>query len=155
MIDPGLSNGNSQAVLVQDSVAAAAKALQAGELDAAFFVAAFDADYIQSLLRDRNVSLLKLRPARGLSSPIPLPGLRDRAGGYGKSGPERSGRGRRRWGFTAMLVVRKDFHPALVPLVLMAATRVHGKGDELSEPGEFPSEAYCDFPVNEDAKAIL
>ena len=51
-----------------------------------------------------------------------------------------------------MLVVRKDFHPALVPLLLMTATRIHGKGDELSDPGEFPSELYCDFPVSEDAK---
>ena len=53
---------------------------------------------------------------------------------------------------TAMLVVRKDFHPALVPLLLTTATRIHGKGDELSDPGEFPSESYCDFPVSEDAK---
>ena len=53
---------------------------------------------------------------------------------------------------TAMLVVRKDFHPALVPLLLTTATRIHGKGDELSNPGEFPSESYCDFPVSEDAK---
>jgi hypothetical protein len=53
---------------------------------------------------------------------------------------------------TAMLVVRKDFHPALVPLLLTTATRIHGAGDELSDPGEFPSESYCDFPLNEDAK---
>ena len=53
---------------------------------------------------------------------------------------------------TAMLVVRKDFHPALVPLLLTTATRIHGKGDELSDPGEFPSGSYCDFPVSEDAR---
>ena len=33
-------------------------ALQKGELDAAFFVAAFEADYIQGLLNDRSVNLL-------------------------------------------------------------------------------------------------
>ena len=49
---------NSRAVLVQEDVAAAAKALQKGELDAAFFVAAFEADYIQGLLNDRSVNLL-------------------------------------------------------------------------------------------------
>ena len=53
---------------------------------------------------------------------------------------------------TAMLVVRKDFHPALVPLLLATATRIHGKGDALSDPGEFPSESFCDFPVSDDAK---
>jgi hypothetical protein len=33
----------------------------------------------------------------------------------------------------------------------MTATRIHGKGDELASPGEFPSESYCDFPLSEDA----
>ncbi len=147
-----LSKENSHAELVQDSVAAAAKALQAGELDAAFFVAAFDADYIQSLLRDRNVSLLSFdqheayhRRFRFLAS-VTVPA------GMANLGQNIPGRDVALLAPTAMLVVRKDFHPALVPLVLMAATRVHGKGDELSDPGEFPSEAYCDFPVNEDAK---
>src|SRR5262249_44467093 len=41
---------------------------------------------------------------------------------------------------------------ALVPLLLTAATRIHGKGDELNDPGEFPSGSYCDFSVSEDAK---
>jgi hypothetical protein len=53
---------------------------------------------------------------------------------------------------TAMLVVRKDFHPALVPLLLTTAMRIHGKGDELSNPGEFPSEKFCDLPLSEDAR---
>ena len=39
-------------MLVQEDVAVAAKALRKGELDAAFFVAAFEADYIQGLLND-------------------------------------------------------------------------------------------------------
>jgi hypothetical protein len=51
-----------------------------------------------------------------------------------------------------MLAVRKDFHPALVPLLLASATRIHGGGDELSDPGEFPSDRYCDFPLSEDAR---
>ena len=40
-------------------------------------------------------------------------------------------------------------------LLLTIATRVHGKGDELSGPGEFPSRAFCDFPVSEDAKRFF
>jgi uncharacterized protein len=51
-----------------------------------------------------------------------------------------------------MLVVRKDFHPALIPLLLGTAAQVHGSGDLLNNPGEFPSESYCDFPVSDDAK---
>ena len=58
LIESESAAGNSRAVLVQDNVAAAAKALQKGELDAAFFVASFEADYIQGLLSDRNLRLL-------------------------------------------------------------------------------------------------
>ena len=58
LIESKSSQENSRAVLVQENVAAAARALQKGELDAAFFVAAFEADYIQGLLNDRSVNLL-------------------------------------------------------------------------------------------------
>ena len=146
------SRGNSRAVLVQENVAAAAKALQKGELDAAFFVAAFEADYIQGLLNDRRVNLLNFdqheayhRRFRFLA-PVTVPA------GMVNLGQNIPGQDVALLAPTAMLVVRKDFHPALVPLLLTTATRIHGKGDELSNPGEFPSESYCDFPVSEDAK---
>jgi uncharacterized protein len=143
--------GNARTVLVEEDVAAAATALQKGELDAAFFVAAFEADYIQVLLKDSRVNLLSFgqheayhRRFRFLS-PVTVPaGLVD----LGRNIP---GRDVSLLAPTAMLAVRKDFHPALIPLLLTTATRIHGKGDELSDPGEFPSPSYCDFPVSEDA----
>ena len=58
VVESKSSSDNSRTVFVQEEVAAAAKALQKGELDAAFFVAAFEADYIQSLLHDSGVNLL-------------------------------------------------------------------------------------------------
>jgi TRAP transporter TAXI family solute receptor len=152
LIDSRSSEGNGRTVLVQDNVAAAAKALQNGELDAAFFVAAFEADYIQGLLNDSRVNLMNFdqheayhRRFRFLSSvtvPVGMVNL-------GQNLPVRDVA---LLAPTAMLAVRKDFHPALIPLLLTTATRIHGKGDELSDPGEFPSASYCDFPVSEDAK---
>ena len=138
-------------MLATENVAAAATALQKGELDAAFFVAAFEADYIQKLLNDRGVKLLNFdqheayRRRFRFLAPIIMPtGMVD----LGQNVPDRDVA---LVAPTAMLVIRKDFHPALIPLLLMTATRIHGKGDELSNPGEFPSESYCDFPINEDA----
>src|SRR5262249_1956994 len=58
LIESPSSGGGSPANLVRGNVPAAARALQKGELDAAFFVAAFDADYIQGLLNDRSVNLM-------------------------------------------------------------------------------------------------
>jgi uncharacterized protein len=151
LIDSKSSQENSRVVLVQKEVATAARALQKGELDAAFFVAAIEADYIQGLLNDRSVNLLNFdqheayhRRFRFLA-PVTVPA------GLVNLGQNIPGQDMSVLAPTAMLVVRKDFHPALVPLLLTTATRIHGKGDELSEPGEFPAESYCDMPVSEDA----
>ena len=151
-IESESSKGSPRAVLVQEDVAAAASALQKGELDAAFFVAAYETEYIQGLLRDSGVKLLHFERQEAYRrrfrflAPVTVPaGLVD----LGRTIP---GQDVALLAPTAMLAVRKDFHPALVPLLLMAATRIHGHGDELSEPGEFPSEKYCDFPLSEEAK---
>jgi TRAP transporter TAXI family solute receptor len=152
LIEPEPPREGVRTVLVQEDVAAAARALQKGELDAAFIVAAFEADYIQSLLSDGSVRLMSFgqqeayhRRFRFLA-PVTLPA------GIVHLGRNLPGEDIALLAPTAMLVVRKDFHPALVPLLLSAATRIHGKGDEVSNPGEFPSGSYCDFVVSEDAR---
>jgi uncharacterized protein len=152
LVESKSSTENSRAVLVEGNVAAAANALQKGDLDAAFFVAAIEADYIQGLLKDRSMNLLTFdqheayhRRFRFLA-PVTVPA------GLVNLGQNIPGQDVSLLAPTAMLVVRKDFHPALVPLLLTTATRIHGRGDELSDPGEFPAELYCDFPVSEDAK---
>jgi TRAP transporter TAXI family solute receptor len=151
-LDSQSSQEGARDVLVQESMADTAKALQKGELDAAFFVAAFEADYIQALLSDPSVKLLSFHQHEAYRrrfrflAPVTVPaGLAN----LGRNIPERDAV---LLAPTAMLVVRKDFHPALVPLLLVAATRIHGAGDELSEPAEFPSESFCDFPISDDAK---
>jgi TRAP transporter TAXI family solute receptor len=145
-------DGSGKTALKTYEVADAAKALQDGGLDAAFFVAAFKADYIQALLGDNRVRLLNFvqheayhRKFRFLSQVTVPEGLVD----LGQNRPRQDVH---LLAPTAMLVVRKDLHPSLVPLFLTAATRIHGRGDELSNPGEFPSTAYTDFPVSEDAR---
>ncbi|WZP00991.1 TAXI family TRAP transporter solute-binding subunit [Isosphaeraceae bacterium EP7] len=152
LVESGTSSGNPRAVLVQGPVADAAKVLRKGELDAAFIVAAFEAEYVQALLTDPHVTLMDFgqreayhRRFRFLA-PATLPaGLVD----LGRNIPARDVA---LLAPTAMLVVRNDFHPALVPLLLTTATRIHGKGDEISKPGEFPASSFCDLPVSEDAR---
>jgi hypothetical protein len=53
---------------------------------------------------------------------------------------------------TANLVVRDDFHPALIDLVLEAAREIHGAGDLFERADEFPSPKYLEFPLSEDAE---
>lgn len=149
----GLSGtGSSRANLVEENVAASAKSLENGELDAAFFVAAFEADYIRELLRDSRVKLMNFDQSEAYHrrfrflSPVTVPrGLVD----LGQDIPAQDVE---LLAPTAELVIRKDLHPALVSLLLTNAVRIHGKGDEVSSPGEFPSESFCDFPISEDAR---
>jgi TRAP transporter TAXI family solute receptor len=152
LIDSGISADQSRAVLAPEKVAAAAEALQKGELDAAFFVAAFETDYIRSLLNDARMKLLDFgqheayRRRFRFLAPVTIPE------GMVNLGQDIPGRDINLLAPTAMLAVRKDFHPALTPLLLTTATHLHGRGDELSEPREFPSASYCDFPLSDDAK---
>jgi TRAP transporter TAXI family solute receptor len=136
----------------EDKVAVAAEKLQKGELDAAFMVAGYDAKYVQDLLKDPNVRLMSFaqheayhRTYRFLSQLTVPAGLVD----LGSNLPRQD---ISLLAPTAMLVAHKDLHPALVPVLLTAATHVHGKGDKLSNPGEFPSASYTDLPVGEDAE---
>lgn len=52
----------------------------------------------------------------------------------------------------ATLVVRDDFHPALVGVVLAAAREVVGKPGILSDRDQFPSPEFCSFELREEAK---
>ncbi|AMV37392.1 hypothetical protein VT85_08155 [Planctomyces sp. SH-PL62] len=137
---------------VRDDADDSVSALLKGDLDAACFVAGFEAEYVQRLLQDDRVELLSFarqeayRRRFRFLAPVTLPaGVVD----LGRGLPERDVA---LLAPTAMLAVRDDFHPALIPLLLGAAARVHGAGSVLTEPGEFPSAAYCDLPVSEDAR---
>ena len=143
---------SAKVTLKTDSVDAAAEALQKGDLDAAFFVAAYDAKYIKELLGDDRVKLLSFtqhdayhRRFRFLSEVTFPKGLVN----LGKNLPKEDVS---LMAPTAMLIARKNIHPALVPLFLDAATKIHGGGNELSNPGEFPSASFTDFPVSDEAK---
>jgi TRAP transporter TAXI family solute receptor len=146
------NNMKNKVTLSTDSVTDAAKKLQDGKLDAAFFVAAPEAGYIKDLMKDPFVRLLSFgqheayqRKYRYLSAVTIPAGLVDL--GYNIPRQDIA-----LVAPTAMLVVRKDLHQALIPVLLGAATQIHGKGDELANPGEFPSASYTDIPVSKDAE---
>ncbi|WP_165253356.1 TAXI family TRAP transporter solute-binding subunit [Paludisphaera soli] len=152
LAEGGASPGDAATRYVREDAADAVALLLQGDLDAACFVAAFEAEYVQELLQDERVELLSFdrqeayRRRFRFLAPITLPtGVVDLARNL-------PGRDVALLAPTAMLVVRDDFHPALVPLLLAAAARIHGEGGVLAEPREFPSESFCDLPVSEDAR---
>jgi len=130
----------------------AAKMLLAGEIDAASLVTSHRSSVVQMLLRSKNVSLLsanraeayttRLRFLHRVKLPEGVIDLRNNIppGDITLLAP------------AAQLVVRKDFHPALIDLVLQAATETHAAGGLFERPDEFPSPQYLDFPLGKEAQ---
>jgi len=56
---------------------------------------------------------------------------------------------------TANLVVRDDIHPALITLLMQAATEIHGTAGLLRKPGDFPSAKGLDIAMSLDAERYL
>ncbi|MBX9903588.1 MAG: ABC transporter substrate-binding protein [Burkholderiales bacterium] len=134
---------------------AAAEALIAGRLDAALFVAAPDATVVQMLLKTPGIRLMSLSHSEALArrfhylSAITLPrGMIDLGADIPSSNV-------RMVAATTHLVAREDFHPALVSVLLQAATRVHGGAGVFRKAGEFPTIREGDFPVSEDAQRFF
>jgi len=130
----------------------AALALERGELDVAFFVASIDAAYIQRLVRDPEIHLAELnqtdaylRRFRYLSTVTIPAGLLDLRGNHPPTEETLIAP-------AATLVASRNLHPALIPQLLKAATRVHRDGDLLSQPGEFPAAKFSDLPIHEQAE---
>lgn len=143
---------SDDARFVEREAGDAADDLAAGRLDAAFFAAAFEAEYIQRLLREESVHPVSFAQQEAYRrrfrylAPVTLPAsVLD----LGRNLPARD---LALLAPTAMLVVRHDFHPALIPPLLGAAQRVHGRGNVVSEPREFPSPYYCDLPIHDYAR---
>ncbi|MFM2129549.1 MAG: hypothetical protein RL477_1095 [Pseudomonadota bacterium] len=129
-----------------------AKALEAGRVDAAVFVTGRVSETMNRLLRDPRVRLLDFVRADaykahfGYLARVTLPegvlalDTNIPPAPVSLVAP------------TATLVARDDLHPAIVDLVLGAATKVHQPGSVFSPPGAFPSPNQVDFPLSEDAR---
>lgn len=131
---------------------AAADALISGRIDAAMFVAAPDAPIVQQLLQSgSDIRLMNLVHAEALaqrysylSAVTLLRGTVDIAADIppGKISMV---------AVTAHLVAREDFHPALVSVLLQAATKIHNSAGVFHKAGEFPAARGGDFQISEDA----
>ena len=53
---------------------------------------------------------------------------------------------------TANLVASENLHPALVDLLLLAASEVRGIGGLFEQPGAFPSPRFLIFPLHDEAR---
>lgn len=147
-------NGINDAPTVLSSLGGqnAVNALVQGEVDVAFFIASPRAPVVQKLLMASGIKLMSFERAEAYTrthrylSSITLPqGVID----LRKNIPPGD---TTVLAATANLVVRKDFHPALVDLLLQAAKHIHGPGGLFERQGEFPSPKYLEFPLSDEAQ---
>ncbi len=145
----------SSSELVPLSGDAAADALIAGELDAAFFVAAPSAGYIRNLLDDEGLTLLPIRRHRAYR--IRYPFLSEVVLGEGVIDLDDNlpAEDVPLVAAAAALVARKDLHHALVPLLIQATQEVHDREALFKPAGYFPSDRHLDLPLKKEAAHYL
>jgi TRAP transporter TAXI family solute receptor len=130
----------------------AAHALLKGDVDAAFLIASPRSEIVRKLLSVNEIKLMSFQQAEAYArlhrylAKLTLPqGVIDLENDIPPADTYVIAA-------TANLVVRDDFHPALIDLLLEAAREIHGTGDLFEQPDEFPSPKYLEFPLSEDAE---
>jgi TRAP-type uncharacterized transport system substrate-binding protein len=130
----------------------AAKELGEGRIDAVMIFGTADSPTVQELLHKEGVKLLSFSQAEAYTRLFPalshviLPaGLLDLA----KKKPPADVH---LLAATTNLVARDTLHPALVYLLLDAASEIHSGGGWVHKAGEFPSPKAQDFPLSDRAE---
>ena len=129
----------------------AADALQAGTVDAAFFVAPAESPMIQQLAADPTLRLLSFDRADAYTrrfsylTRLTLPkGVFDFMANVPREDVELLSP-------TANLIAKDALHPALAYLLMRAATQVHGGSGLLHKASAFPAPLDADFPLSPEA----
>jgi TRAP transporter TAXI family solute receptor len=132
--------------------AAGAQALLQGDTDALFLVAAPAAPLVQQLLHRQDIRLMSFARAAAYTRLHPFLSAVTLPEGVIDMQANIPSRDTALLAATANLVAHDDFHPALVSLLLQAATRVQGAGGLFEKPGTFPNSDHLEFPLNDDAR---
>jgi len=145
-IDTGAGN------IQQIGGAAAMQSLLQGHTDAMFLVAAPEAPLVQQLLHSKDVRLMSfarasayIRTHHFLSAVTLHEGIIDLQADIPPHDTVLLAA-------TANLVTHDDFHPALVSLLLQAATSVQGAGGLFAKPGVFPNSDNLEFALDDEAR---
>lgn len=125
--------------------------LLAGTLDGVFFTSSSEGLLIQMLLKTPGVRLFSFAQAEAYSrrlrslTHVVLPrGVVDLAADMPKEDVHLLAP-------TSTLLARANLHPALVQLMVQAASEIHGGADWFGKLREFPSATTNEFPLSEEA----
>ena len=160
LIADGLAAHTGAAALAPASAqaaggAAAARALLAGEVDIALFVAPATAPYLQPLFASPALQLISFAHEEAIALSLPgarqvrLPsGILD----YQRPFPARTAS---LVALVSRLVARESLHPALVNRLVHAVVEVHGSASIIPADRNYPSADDLAIPVNGYAAQLL
>ncbi len=130
----------------------AAAALVRGDVDAAVFIVGVSAPLIGNLIRRPDIEVVNFVHSQALARqhpfmvPLTIPrGLIDVKADLPNHDVGTVA-------VTANLLVRSDMHPALIYLLLDAASQIHGRQSLLADAHTFPNPARQEFPVADEAE---
>jgi len=148
--DNTITKANTE--LLSLSGRAAADSLLEGELDVAFFIASPQSPVVRALLEADNIALMNFQRADAstrIHRPLSSDTLSHAFIDLRKDIPSKE---MTLLAASANLVINKKLHPALMDLLLQAASEIHGNGGWFEPAGVFPSADYIDFPLNKEAQ---
>jgi TRAP transporter TAXI family solute receptor len=121
------------------------------QLDAAFIIGAPESQLVRQLVTDKGMRLLGLENANAYVRLYPYVSKLTLPAGVLDLKQKIPATDITTVALTAMLVARQDLHPALVDLLLVAATDIHGGHSLLADRGDFPTPRYVDLPLSNEA----
>lgn len=125
--------------------------LQKSEIDAVFVVGPTQSSLVWTLLYTPGIRLMNVVHADAYTRRFPYLARLTVPRGAIDLSKEIPPRDVQLVAAMATLVVREDTHPALIGLLMQAATEVHGVPGVFQKPGEFPRAGHGDFPLATEA----
>jgi TRAP transporter TAXI family solute receptor len=142
----------SNATLMDKGGAALAEAFRKREIDAACVVGSPQAAAVAQLLVAPGVRLMDLVHAEAYSRQLPYLSKIVLPRGGVDVARDIPARDVNLVATASTLLVRGDTHPALVGLLMQAASETHGGAGVFNRPGEFPKAVAVDFPLSKEAE---
>jgi len=146
--DNGLENGGAWLGLGGQE---ALEALLGGGVDAAFFVISAESELASRMLRHPEIMAMDFARADAYTRRYPFLNSVELPEGVVDLALNIPDRNVRLLAPAANLVSEPDLHPALIDLLLQAASEVHGTGGWLEGRDEFPVPEMLAFPLNKEA----
>lgn len=125
----------------------AAQALVAGNLDVMILTSSGENPLINELLQNQQIRLFDFVQAEAYTRRLPFLSHVILPRGIVDIGKDIPARDYHMLAPTATLVAHDSLHPALMGLLLQAATTIHSKPDWFSRAGDFPNAEYSEIPV--------